>query len=87
MLTAVKRIITNLFSRPNSGTAFRFVKENKYDEVALEVFTHYFVEKKEGLNWYEISPKFEDYDKMVKWFASYKEYISNRGTHYEYVKN
>jgi hypothetical protein len=82
----IKNIITNWFGyKPTNKTGYRIVKENVYNEVALELITRYWIEKKIGISWGIISPIFEDYDTCLKFFSKYQEYAKNKGLLFDYL--
>lgn len=84
----MKNILSQYFDwfKKTDKPKYRIVKENIYDEILLEVTPLYYIEKKSSMNWYQVGPKFEDYDKCIKYFAKMQEYIKNKELTYEYLK-
>jgi len=81
----LSQYVRALFNK-DKAPKYRIVKENIFDEVALEMFTYYYIEKRNNVNWYQIGPKFEVYDDCIKYFTKYKEYLENKEATYEYLK-
>jgi len=82
MLQTLKYWIKAIFSPKEQ---YRVTKEVVMDTQIMEMNTIYYIEKKSGLNWVQISPNFETYDSCVKYYAKYKELKEALKTKHELI--
>lgn len=85
----LSKLIKSLFPKlPESVTTeFRIVKENIYDEMALEMDTVYYIQKRNGLSWVDVNTKkFDTIQDAQKYYQVIKEYLGNKELQYTYLK-
>jgi hypothetical protein len=71
-----------------SSSQYRIVKQSYYDEVLLEVVDIYNLEKKQGLNWCNVTDTtFRTYQEALNYYHKLLEYIKKTEITYEYLDN
>jgi type IV secretory pathway component VirB8 len=85
MLSKIKQKIKSILGIDET-MEFRLIKKVENDPVLLDIIIYYYVEKREGMNWYTVTPKFiNDLDSCLKYFAKYREYIKNKQVEITYL--
>jgi hypothetical protein len=74
--------------KKESSSQYRIVKQSYYDEVLLEIVDMYTLEKKVGLNWYNVTDTtFRTYQEALSYYHKLLDYIKKTEIIYEYLDN
>lgn len=58
---------------------YRLVKENKYDEILMEMETVYYIQRKDSLtSWSTITKEFPNEQIALEYYSKIKEYLNNK---------
>lgn len=69
-------------------TEFRIVKENIYDEIALDMDTVYYIQKRNGLSWVNVNTrKFSTQQEAEQYYSVIQKYLKDKELTYTYLKN
>lgn len=84
LIKLLSKIIPDLEKKLDSE--YRLVKENKYDEILMEMDTVYYIERKDSLTtWKQITKNFSNSEEALQYYSKIKQYLNNKKLSFTYL--